>query len=391
MVEKYGKGFVDFDLEKDGDFFIFPAFTDSHIHMRALISSQYIVEIKDGFIIENLQSSDNDYAIGRGWVEDFNPNILESLQKPALAIRVCGHVAYCNEKFKREFKLKSTKITENDLVNLFTILDEITLTEKSLEISEQKLTKNGIYRIIDMGATPRLLEILKKGKLKYNLFFDFPYKDFLLKNNLKFSQKLYDNVKVLGLKTYLDGSMGAKTAALLNNKAPLNYSNDEILKIFKEMDENGLAVAAHSIGDRAVRQFVEVTKDLKNDFHKIEHCQIVQKSDLKHLKNPGIQPYFYFSDRLWVDKNISKDSIFYPLRSLIETKPLGGSDFPVESFNPFKSIKNAIQRMDGEGIDLKSAIDMYTTNPDNYLGEKLDKWILIKDFYSTTVVVGEIK
>jgi predicted amidohydrolase YtcJ len=119
---------------------------------------------------------------------------------------------------------------------------------------------------------------------------------------------------------------------------------------------------------------------------------VADKNDLTELRNPGIQPYFYLSDRLWVNKDISKNSIFYPLKSLIDTKPLGGSDFPVESFDPFNSIKVAVQRMDGEGIDLKYAIDMYTINPDEYLGQKLNKWILVKNFYSESPeVVKEVK
>jgi predicted amidohydrolase YtcJ len=277
-------------------------------------------------------------------------------------------------------------------VDLFVRLDDAVLTKESLKIAEDQLKRKGIYRVIDMGSSPKLLEILKDGELDYNLFFDTAYKDFLLKNGFKFGSKPFENVRILGLKVYLDGSMGANTAALFTNNAKLNYSNIEIYNIFKSMDDEGLAVAAHSIGDRAVRQFVEVTKDLKNKFHKLEHCQVADKNDLTELRNPGIQPYFYLSDRLWVNKDISKNSIFYPLKSLIDTKPLGGSDFPVESFDPFNSIKVAVQRMDGEGIDLKYAIDMYTINPDEYLGQKLNKWILVKNFYSESPeVVKEVK
>ncbi len=390
-VEKFGTGFIDKNMETKGDFFVFPAFTDSHIHMRALIASQYIVSIDDENLIDELESSKNDIVIGRGWKKDFDPKILEEIERPCIAVRICGHKAYCNEKFKKEFGLPSNVVTENDLVDLFVRLDELMLTEKYLKIAENRLKKMGIYRIIDMGSTPKLAEILKKGELSYNLFFDLPYKDFVLKTGLKFGDKLNGNTKILGIKIYLDGSLGTRTAAMGNNKKNLNYTDSELFKIMKEIDERNLAIAAHSIGDAAVHQFVSVFKNAKNTFHKIEHCQLVREEDVDKLMNPGIQPYFYMSDRLWA-REIENKSLFYPLKSLMKKKPLGGSDFPVEGFNVIRSIKTAVLRVDGEGIDIKSAVDMYTKNADSYLGETLDKQILIEDFYSDSPkILGEIK
>ncbi len=379
-VEKYKAGFVDLDVEGN-DPFLIPAFTDSHIHLRALIALGYMVRVNDDSLLEDLNSSNKGIVIGRGWKKDFDLSILEELNRPTMAVRVCGHIAYCNESFKRQFGLKSKIIVENDLVNLFTRLDDLMLTKDSLKTAEEELKAKGIYRIIDMGSTPKLLNLLENSTLDYNLFFDLPYKDFVLKNGFKFGYKAYPNVKILGLKTYLDGSLGAKSAALFANDIPLNYTNKELYDLFKSMDENGLAVASHAIGDRAVRQFVSSVEGLKNHFHKVEHCQLVSKDDVDHLLNPGIQPYFYLSDRPWAKDIDYGRSLFYPLKSLLKSRPLGGSDFPVESFDPLQSIRAAVQRIDGEGIDMASAIDMYTKNPDDYLGEKLNKWLLVEDFY----------
>jgi predicted amidohydrolase YtcJ len=123
--------------------------------------------------------------------------------------------------------------------------------------------------------------------------------------------KLYgNNFNVIGVKILLDGSLGARTAALKEpysnepkNLGKLLYSDEELKEIFNRVKELNMSLMAHTIGDRALQQFIDIYQTVFEDQipnnplgHSVEHVEVIDDKLLGELKRIGIcvsaQPNF---------------------------------------------------------------------------------------------------
>jgi predicted amidohydrolase YtcJ len=125
----------------------------------------------------------------------------------------------------------------------------------------------------------------------------------------------------------------------------------------------GYQVNVHAIGDAAnhqvldafTRAYAEVGgADLRN---RIEHAQVVAPADIPRFKAlqliASMQPTHATSDMSMAEERIGSDRLrgAYAWRTFLDqgTRIAGGSDFPVESDNPFFGIYSAVTRADHEG------------------------------------------
>ncbi|HEX7644067.1 MAG TPA: amidohydrolase [Burkholderiaceae bacterium] len=179
-----------------------------------------------------------------------------------------------------------------------------------------------------------------------------------------------DRLTVRAVKLFADGALGSRGAALL---APYSDKTDQKGLLFMseaEMEgkietalKAGYQVNVHAIGDAANRQVLDAFEaaykkvggeDLRN---RIEHAQVVALSDIPRFKQLNIiasmQPTHATSDMNMAEDRIGAERLkgAYAWRSMLKqgTKIAGGSDFPVESDNPFFGIYAAVMRMDREG------------------------------------------
>jgi len=73
-----------------------------------------------------------------------------------------------------------------------------------------------------------------------------------------------DFLKFCGIKIFLDGSIGARTAALIkpyNNvrfRGKILLSSRRLKKTIETAEENGVQLMIHSIGDRSTEQIVDI-------------------------------------------------------------------------------------------------------------------------------------
>jgi len=90
---------------------------------------------------------------------------------------------------------------------------------------------------------------------------------------------------------------------------------------------------------------------------RVEHAQIVAAEDIARFAKLGVIPSMQFihctSDMPWVEDRLGAERVAgaYAWRSLIAagSRIPGGSDFPVESINPFLGIHAAVTRQDLAG------------------------------------------
>jgi predicted amidohydrolase YtcJ len=169
------------------------------------------------------------------------------------------------------------------------------------------------------------------------------------------------NLKIGGVKLFVDGSLGSQTALMLEpyrNSASLGMNTvppGELLALITKASQNGLACAIHAIGDAANRLALDTfqkAKDFNKDLrHRIEHCQLVQTDDIARFKELGIiasvQPIHCPSDLDLIERYWGERGAYaYPFGDLSRNKArmVFGSDCPIEKPNPFWAIQAAVTR-----------------------------------------------
>ena len=167
-----------------------------------------------------------------------------------------------------------------------------------------------------------------------------------------------------GVKLFLDGSLGSRTAWMLE---PYEGSRDRGMPVAGEQAAaeamrlaaaHGIAVTAHAIGDAAVRQALDLLEQLPRAAvpHRIEHFQCVHSDDLARAARAGIvasmQPAHLLTDIPLVDRHWGRRGRgAYVFRSLLRrgTAVVFGSDVPVASVDPREGVYAAMERRAADG------------------------------------------
>jgi predicted amidohydrolase YtcJ len=179
-----------------------------------------------------------------------------------------------------------------------------------------------------------------------------------------------DRLTVRAVKLFADGALGSRGAALLepysdqpNQRGLLFMSDEEMEGKIETALKAGYQVNVHAIGDAATHQVLDSFeaaykvaggRQLRN---RIEHAQVVALSDIPRFKQldliASMQPTHATSDKNMAEDRIGKERIkgAYAWRSFLDqgTRIAGGSDFPVESDNPFFGLHAAVTRTDHSG------------------------------------------
>jgi predicted amidohydrolase YtcJ len=162
-----------------------------------------------------------------------------------------------------------------------------------------------------------------------------------------------------GVKLFLDGSLGSRTAWMLE---PYEGSRDRGMPVTGEREAgeamraaaaNGIAVTVHAIGDAAVRRALDLLDPLPRVAlpHRIEHLQCVHPADLARAARAGVvasmQPAHLLTDIPLVDQHWGgRGQGAYAFRSLLQrgTTVVFGSDVPVASIDPREGVYAALER-----------------------------------------------
>ncbi|VXC49005.1 amidohydrolase [Massilia sp. 9I] len=172
------------------------------------------------------------------------------------------------------------------------------------------------------------------------------------------------------VKLYSDGALGSRGAALIKPYSDEPHSHGLLFYKSAQMDQmmtkamrKGYQVNVHAIGDAGNKQILDIyQKELKAtkseaQRHRIEHAQVVTPADIPRFKTlgiiPSMQPTHATSDKNMAETRVGPERIkgAYAWRSFLHqgSRIACGSDFPVESPNPFFGIHAAVTRMDHAG------------------------------------------
>lgn len=183
-----------------------------------------------------------------------------------------------------------------------------------------------------------------------------------------------DWLRIGGLKIFADGAIGSLTALMIepyggepHNRGIAVTPKERIYELVSEGSRMGFHSTIHAIGDRAVREVLDVYEKVRAEEaaagiprhrrrHRIEHVQLIHPDDVGRLAEldiiASIQPIhatadYPVADRVWG----ARAALGYNARVQLDrgVRVAFGSDSPVEPFDPLKGIHAAVTRRRADG------------------------------------------
>lgn len=312
--------------------YVLPGFNDSHTHLVSrgielqridLGSCRSPRECLDALahqrrteIIFGFNWDESCWRYGR--VEDLNRESLDRIarDRPVIMRRVCGHRAVVNTAALKKIKPGWTKIdrkTGHLYENAALFLNEIfppteEMIENGLKLAMAEALAEGVTSVQEI-TIPRNFRILQQLRNHLSLRFAvYLYADSLEDiTRTGFISGLGDNMlKFQGIKVFMDGSIGARTAALRQSypntrqRGKLLVSRRKLIKIIQQAQKYGLQLIIHSLGDRATETVIQAFEEIgfKNNIlrHRIEHVELIDQNQIERIHQLGlmvsVQPNF---------------------------------------------------------------------------------------------------
>jgi predicted amidohydrolase YtcJ len=159
------------------------------------------------------------------------------------------------------------------------------------------------------------------------------------------------------LKVFMDGTLGSRTAWMLDGTGVRITSGDQLAEIVREGAEAGWPVGVHAIGDRANREALDAFERTRGDWQprglrqRIEHAQCLAPEDVARFAALGVAVSAQFTHapsdeqlakRFWPEQLDGA----YSFRSLVDSGALvaNGSDAPVEELDPWAGVVAGVLR-----------------------------------------------
>lgn len=251
-----------------------------------------------------------------------------------------------------------------------------------------RLGVTGIHNVEGHHALETFQAMESDGELRLRVLFHHPVADLgsLVRRGIR-SGTGSEWLTHGGVKMFLDGSLGSRTAWMLE---PYEGSHDRGMPVTdREVAAQaittaataGLAAVVHAIGDAAVRRALDLITGMPRAAlrHRIEHFQCVHPADLARAARAEIvlsmQPAHILTDIPLADRHWGERGAgAYAFRSLLEQGSLlaFGSDTPVASIDPREGVFAAMARSRRAGepawypaqqLDFESVVRAYTQGP----------------------------
>lgn len=245
--------------------------------------------------------------------------------------------------------------------------------------AQQMCLSTGLVGVHDAGVSPDEIEAYRRldasGALKLRMYLMVAGRH-ALEYFAHHRPCTGERLSIRACKLYMDGALGSRGAWLLEpysdrptDRAGRPYTGlrvgdlAQMERICADALRRGYQVCTHAIGDRANRETLALyrralkRKPRHNHRFRIEHAQIVNPGDIAAFRDLGViasmQPTHATSDMRWAEDRLGPDRLAgaYAWASFLKAGVCvaGGSDFPVESHNPFLGVYAAVTRQDLKG------------------------------------------
>ena len=398
---------------------VFAGFTDSHQHLEGVGRRTKTLSL---FGITTLQDTvkaiadwaeqvpEGEWVLGRGWIERewederrfLNRFDVDSFtrDKPLFMPRADGVSALVNTaalelagvtrdtpdpeggRFERDLDGMPTGYVLANAMNVFRELipeDTDAYLKDNLERGLQDNAALGWTQTQDAGMEYRLVRLMqqihREGNMSHRVYAAVPVDEawtMIERGREKTDDDMFD---VRGIKVFIDGTLGSRGAALIDNYADADHNGfmnrttrEELVPILHEALRKGIQIETHVIGDRAVRSLLDwyeeayeaiprgewASADLR---WRLEHAQIIPPVDQQRFVElgvlPSMQPSHGIGDLNFAPDRLGPDRLAYayPWQQLVDRglMILAGSDAPVEAGDPRIEFYAAVarKRLDG--------------------------------------------
>jgi predicted amidohydrolase YtcJ len=446
-----------------GGHFVMPGFNDAHMHLAnagfrrltvELGGVKSLTEFRERIRDRVQTAGPGEWIIGGGWDQTLWPvqelpsrwDIDEvTTDHPVFLQRVDGHIAVANT---RALRLASITVASKDPeggkidrdaagqatgILRETARDAVTAVipkpthdrrRQAIETALQDLAQWGVTSAQDNSDAGDaqlswddfqiLEEIERGGKLTARISEWMPFNDDL--STLQAHRAVHpqsDSLLHTGmLKGFMDGSLGSRTAALLEPYAdnPANtglpqYEQAKLTEMTKERVDAGFQIGFHAIGDKGVQMALDAyaaatgndrvgtglrpvqaeqssavpsrtsVPDLRL---RIEHAQVTTPQQVTRFKQlkivASMQPNHLLTDMNWAEARLGPKRAAHSY-AWAEFLKKGvtlafGTDYPVEPVTPFRGLYAAVTRKSEDGkkeyypeqkLTMEQAIAAYTT------------------------------
>ncbi len=426
---------------------VLPAFTDSHVHFPTWSLAQRQVKLDGcGSIEEALarigaaDRAEGRWLRGYGWRDgDWSPRTEPTRQAldevtgrtPTILISKDYHSAWLNSAalaaangdleiqggvVERDERGEPTGVLREESAWRFRDRHVVTTQDEWVDATRHGLllaASRGVGAIHDkdgwLGAPGIFQRLRDEGSLSLRVWSSIPAELVEHAAELSLRSGFGDDYLRIGyLKTFMDGTLGSRTALLTDGSGVEITSREELEEIIRRGASAGFPVAVHAIGDQANRNALdafEATKDVWGPLglrHRIEHAQCVTPEDLPRFASLGIACSVQFShapsdrdlaERLWPERLDGA----YAFRSLWDSGALvaNGSDAPVEELDPIAGLSAGVTRtIDERGpwrpeecVSIEHALQAATVNPAWLAGDERRRGKLLPGYAADLVVL----
>jgi predicted amidohydrolase YtcJ len=403
-----------------GDATVVPGMIDAHGHLLGQglthLTANLVGTTSKAEVIERLQAfeatlPEGEWLVGNGWDQnDWTDKTFPTAadldaafpRRPVWLDRIDGHAGWANTaamravgrdlsgdwqpdggRIVRDAGGAATGIFVDGAMSLVSgvipALDAGDI-EQALKLAMQDAVSNGLTGVHDAGVSLGTLRVMQSladaGDLPIRITAMADGDDEALA--WLCSEGLYQHpshrLKMRTVKLYVDGALGSRGAALLEdysddhgNMGLLLMTPAQMHQVVRKADACGVQVATHAIGDRGNRVVLDSYADIlgsdattTDHRWRIEHAQILSPDDLPRLAAlhviASMQPTHATSDMPWAEDRLGPQRIngAYAWRKLRDSgaRLALGSDFPVESVDPRLGLYAAATRTDAEGMPM---------------------------------------
>ncbi|EKE71079.1 amidohydrolase [Gallaecimonas xiamenensis] len=390
---------------------VIPGLIDAHGHVMGLGQASLNVDLAGAKTLAEAlarvsrfakKHPDLPWIQGRGWNQELWPDkrlpsasdlALVADGRPVWLTRVDGHAGWANEAAMKKAGISAqtlapeggqivkTRDGQPTGILIDNAMGLMTATLPSPNAAEQQqaldaalatLAKVGLTSVQDAGVDLATWQLYQANQAKLTsriyVMLDASPQTWAAAGGPQ-AWQFDDKLAARAVKLYADGALGSRGAALTEDysdrpghKGLMIFAPGELEKRMRAAAEAGFQVNVHAIGDagnhRVLEAFASFPKALRDGRrNRIEHAQVLQPADIPRLAKLGIiasfQPTHATSDMNMAEKRLGKTRMegAYAWRRLLDAKVklAAGSDFPVESPNPFFGLYSAVTRQDHEG------------------------------------------
>jgi predicted amidohydrolase YtcJ len=372
-----------------------PGLIDSHIHLEGLADDHLTLDVAGAASLEAaLQRVEawarklpiDAWVVGGGWYNDAwsNPAFptrrhldVAAGGRPVYLVRKDGHSAWVSSAalkladigaatvdpaggvIDRDGRRQPTGILREMAMHaVSTILPRAASADfdAAMVKSLAGLAELGVTAVQAMDTArgfASLQRLHAAGLLPIRVTYNLPLADLQHAERLGLRSGWGDEwLRIWGVKAFLDGSLGSRSAEMLDGSGTSRLQQPELIDMIDRCARAELNVCLHAIGDGAVRRALDALARKRNAWPfwrpRIEHAQCVHPKDVPRFAKIGViasmQPIHAVADRELVDK-------FWP-RVVTQAYAWGalaragamlafGSDAPVETADPLLGIDAA--------------------------------------------------